>query len=392
MNSIKNLSKPHLYKSERSYQTTPRTKGSKTMADLKVNDINSNSNADEYVLRKTKSNVTIRNNANYYVGRNNENEQMKSIDIRNHDYPQTPQQETKAYSINKNNPNTNGNRKYLSNDSRQFGFNDHYNKMTVGHNKNNQDDCIGINDLDMNDKNNNSNNEQHTPKYYDNTNYYHKHHNRNNNLNSNHFNHNSSRPLSHQVHDRNATKKEASDKTNQMPVNNNNKDNDKGALCVRIVQELIDLYSSRTNEVIKPEELSNRIKYDVFNNKAKDDFINSVYRLYLTTIPSDNKKKTDISDLWEWIQANHLNNEINIREARNNNDVYKDYYEGIMEEYDLRSFEEMKEFLDELLMKNNKNEKFVEGMKKILCKDIGRRKKCCNLSSSNTTNNNTYAN
>lgn len=397
MNSIKSLSKPHLYKSERSYQTTPRNnKVNKEMVDLNLNDIDSNIN-NERILKKTRSNVSIRNNDYYDQGRNNENEQLKRIDIRYNDYPQTPHQEAMPYRLSNNTTTChkklcyNGSKKFMSREQQHV---DNNNSKTIPHNLQktniiNHDLSIGINDSDVNDYDHHSNSNSNN-KHIDNKNSY-----------RNYFNYTVSRPLSHIVYERNAVKKENLNKA-QIPVNNNssinnnnnNKDIDKSPLCMKIVQELIDIYSSKTHNAIQPEELVKRIENDFFNNQSKDEFINSVYSLYLTTMPPNKKKKTDISDLWEWIQSNHKNSEIAVREGRNDNenDVYKQYCEGIMEEYDLKNFEEMKEFLDELLLKNNKNEKFVEGMKKILCKDLGRRKKNGNLSSSNATyNNNTYA-
>ena len=48
------------------------------------------------------------------------------------------------------------------------------------------------------------------------------------------------------------------------------------------------------------------------------------------------------------------------------NDEYKNLCEGIMKDYNLKNIKELKTFIKHLLNKQNKNDNFLEGIKKIL--------------------------
>lgn len=151
----------------------------------------------------------------------------------------------------------------------------------------------------------------------------------------------------------------------------------------KIVNELIEVLSSHNDETIQPNELVDKLKTFISKGKAKEAFVNNIKKLYLTDpyIDHNANVKVEVIDLWKWIQRLTQEDEDNQR-----NEVYKTYCEEIMNEYNLRSFEEMQAFVNEMLSKNYKNEKFVEGMKKILCNDPMKKKKVARFSSFNDTN------
>ena len=53
----------------------------------------------------------------------------------------------------------------------------------------------------------------------------------------------------------------------------------------------------------------------------------------------------------------------------NNNNKYEEYCKNIMKKYKIKNYNQFKNYLNEILEKNEKNENFVFGMKKILCEE-----------------------
>jgi hypothetical protein len=162
----------------------------------------------------------------------------------------------------------------------------------------------------------------------------------------------------------------------------------------QILRELIDIsneYYGDDNENITPVFVVENYKRLLRENKTQNEFISRLKKLYHQNtntntnagVNSSNKHKHNdnvIVDLWKWI--NHLIrnnkskpnvNNINTLLLNNNNtsntskpNEYQQYCEKIMKEYGLKTMHDFSVFIDKLLKKSNKNDNFLEGIKKIL--------------------------
>jgi hypothetical protein len=132
--------------------------------------------------------------------------------------------------------------------------------------------------------------------------------------------------------------------------------------------------------------------------KLKNEFINKIYDLYNNGAGNIlDKNNESLITLWNWIKTNVNNNNYiqnkifndeslektllgdeNVKQlyTRKNKcytdesfiqkDEYKNLCEGIMKDYNLKNIKELRTFIKHLLNKQNKNDNFLEGIKKIL--------------------------
>ncbi len=163
-------------------------------------------------------------------------------------------------------------------------------------------------------------------------------------------------------------KNNSASRNNSYEYNNHylNKDNEKYKKNNFFEQE----YNSDEE---KDNLLLNQIK-KILNLKNNNDIINKILEF----------KKYE--ELYEEIKKlfstkyridKDLNNEtlLNWVNELNQTSIYYNYCQKIMNNYNIHSFDELKNFLDEFFMKKKRNENFVDGMKKILCSNYFKKNK-----------------
>jgi hypothetical protein len=139
---------------------------------------------------------------------------------------------------------------------------------------------------------------------------------------------------------------------------------------------------NKENIIPQLKEMINYIKnnYDSIefpNKEAKlrDELIEKLERLYITLTGNNNFENLEINIIWKWIKhlvnvLDELNEEkeknIKIYQQINENDKYKNFCSELLNEFNLNSIENLKDYINSLLMENNINERRVEKIKKCL--------------------------
>lgn len=158
-------------------------------------------------------------------------------------------------------------------------------------------------------------------------------------------------------------------------ININSKDylntfNDNKFNHEQMLLDLIDItnqYNNRDNKV-NMNNIIDEYKSLLSDFKLKNEFIYKTVDLYNNSTNS-NLKYNDSESLlptWNWIRDNQ--NKIansNILNKDENNQ-YKILCEDIMKQYNLKNIQQLKKFIGKLCKKVDKNENFLEGIKKIL--------------------------
>lgn len=164
---------------------------------------------------------------------------------------------------------------------------------------------------------------------------------------------------------------------NEQKNNNNTMENDinkENTLISQINNSLnIDIYKDNVSEHL------NKMNSEYNEALAKDEFINGLRTLYLS---QNNVEESDVSikTIWRWIKAliasvDELNNENeSIIEEINNvsQDIenYKGYCDGLIQHLELNSVDELKGFVNELILKKNIDRKRVHKLKKVLVGNV----------------------
>ena len=139
---------------------------------------------------------------------------------------------------------------------------------------------------------------------------------------------------------------------------------------------------NKENIIPQLKEMINYIKnnYDSIefpNKEAKlrDELIEKLEGLYITLTGNNNFENLEINIIWKWIKhlvnvLDELNEEkeknIKIYQQINENDKYKNFCSELLNEFNLNSIENLKDYINSLLMENNINERRVEKIKKCL--------------------------
>ena len=158
-------------------------------------------------------------------------------------------------------------------------------------------------------------------------------------------------------------------------ININSKDylntsNDNKFNHEQMLLDLIDItnqYNNKDNKV-NMNNIIDEYKSLLSDFKLKNEFIYKTVDLYNNSTNS-NLKYNDSESLlptWNWIRDNQ--NKIansNILNKDENNQ-YKNLCEDIMKQYNLKNIQQLKKFIGKLCKKVDKNENFLEGIKKIL--------------------------
>ena len=151
-------------------------------------------------------------------------------------------------------------------------------------------------------------------------------------------------------------------------INNNIKE--KKIEYEKILLDIIDVTNqyNNTNDKININNIVNQYKLLLYDNKIKNDFIYKVINLYNKSTKS-NLKFDDNESLiptWNWIKDNQNKVAYNKIKNETENKHYKQLCEDLMREYNLKNIEQLKMFIHKLCKKVDKNDCFLEGIKKIL--------------------------
>ena len=156
------------------------------------------------------------------------------------------------------------------------------------------------------------------------------------------------------------------EKINYMSI----KINEKKIEHEKILLDIIDITNqyNDTNHKANPNNILNQYKLLLYDYKIKNDFINKVINLYNKSTKSNLKFKDNESLIptWNWIEDNQNKVAYNKLKNETENKQYKKICEDLMNEYNLKNIEQLKVFIHKLCKKIDKNDNFLEGIKKIL--------------------------
>lgn len=139
----------------------------------------------------------------------------------------------------------------------------------------------------------------------------------------------------------------------------------------------INEYMQSSGDTSSPMHYMEKISSDYNEVIAKEEFVNGLKTLYLSqnNINSD-PKEIDIKTIWRWVKqlvssVNELNienekivDEINI--ASQNQQNYMNYCNELIQNLGLNTVEELKRFINELILKKNIDNKRVHKLRKVL--------------------------
>ena len=146
--------------------------------------------------------------------------------------------------------------------------------------------------------------------------------------------------------------------------------NEKKTKHEKILLDIIDI-TNQYNDIdhkANPNNILNQYKLLLYDNKIKNDFIYKVINLYNKSTNSNLKFKDNESLIptWNWIKDNQNKVAYNTLKNETENKQYKKICEDLMKEYNLKNIEQLKVFIHKLCKKIDKNDNFLEGIKKIL--------------------------
>ena len=127
--------------------------------------------------------------------------------------------------------------------------------------------------------------------------------------------------------------------------------------------------------IIYIEKNYDSIEFPNKEAKLRDELIEKLEGLYITLTGNKNCENIEINIIWKWIKhlvnvLEDLNkekeNNIKIYQQINENDKYKNFCSELLNEFNLNSIENLKDYIKSLLMENNINERRVEKIKKCL--------------------------
>ena len=147
-------------------------------------------------------------------------------------------------------------------------------------------------------------------------------------------------------------------------INNENKNNHE-----QILWDIIDITNQNHNSENKVNinNILDEYKILLYDTKVKNEFIYKIINLYNNTTNSNLSWDSNESliPIWNWIKENQNKVAYKIKHETENKQ-YKKLCKDIMKEYNLKNIEQLKIFIHKLCKKVDKNENFLEGIKKIL--------------------------
>ena len=135
----------------------------------------------------------------------------------------------------------------------------------------------------------------------------------------------------------------------------------------KIVEDLLKLLNKSEGDYftreIRAEDLMSEVKNYLNIQRENLNFINKLSMLYKQKNNINETSCVDLNELYNWIDEQN-------NTQHQNSELYKNFCEELIKNYNLENFDDLKSFVLEALEKKNKNEKFVNGMKKILCEEF----------------------
>ena len=136
----------------------------------------------------------------------------------------------------------------------------------------------------------------------------------------------------------------------------------------KILSDIIDVANQYNKEnKVNVDNFIDEYKLLLNDTKIKNEFICKIINLYNSATNSNlnyNNSKSFIS-AWKWIKENYkiAHNKL---KNENENNQYRYLCRQIMKEYNLKNIQQLNMFIHKLCKKVDKNENFLEGIKKIL--------------------------
>ena len=156
----------------------------------------------------------------------------------------------------------------------------------------------------------------------------------------------------------------------------NNKEKDIENILEKIKKYLklnkIDEIYPKLTEIIN--YINNNIDEKNPNNKARDELIKNIENLY-RNLTNDKNENIELKILWRWVKhlINNIKKLLNEKEQNEQiykelliNDIYKNFCVELIDEYNLNNINELKEFIFDLLERNDTNRKGELKLKNIL--------------------------
>ena len=156
----------------------------------------------------------------------------------------------------------------------------------------------------------------------------------------------------------------------------NNKEKDIENILEKIKKYLklnkIDEIYPKLTEIIN--YINNNIDEKNPNNKARDELIKNIENLY-RNLTNDKNENIELKILWRWVKhlINNIKKLLNEKEKNEQiykelliNDIYKNFCVELIDEYNLNNINELKEFIFDLLERNDENRKRELKLKNIL--------------------------
>ena len=157
-------------------------------------------------------------------------------------------------------------------------------------------------------------------------------------------------------------------KTEKIDYANNT--NEKNAKYEKLLLDIIDVSNkyNNSNNKINMDNILDEYKLLLYDNKIKNEFIYKIIKLYNNSTNSNLKYNNNESLIpaWHWIKDIQNKDAYNKMKKETESNQYKKLCKDIMKEYKLKNIEQLKVFIHKLCKKIDKNENFLEGIKKIL--------------------------
>ena len=154
-------------------------------------------------------------------------------------------------------------------------------------------------------------------------------------------------------------------KNENEKINNENKKN-----YEKMIFDIIDITNQYYNldDKANTNNIIDEYKILLYDTKVKNEFIYKIINLYNNTTNSNLSINSNESliPIWNWIKDNQNKADYNKIKNETKNKQYKKLCKDIMKEYNLKNIEQLKLFIHKLCKKVDKNENFLEGIKKIL--------------------------
>ena len=168
----------------------------------------------------------------------------------------------------------------------------------------------------------------------------------------------------------------------------------------KIVNDVLNVLNSNKEEMfftrdVKAEDLMTEVNNYVNIQKENTKFINKLTLLYKQRNKVKSNEDVPLDTIYNWVvdeKSEQSDTDRLFEKYNTNSNKYKEFCDSIIREHNLYSFDDMKNYVCEALEKRNKNEKFVIGMKKILCEEYAKKafttgNKSSGLPSSNSKSN-----